>query len=271
MAVWSHVTSIAGLPNSNTSHCDRQTLWDRQTSRRHPDRSMQRHIVTGRPVIYTLHYASKPATESQRLNKQHSSGAAQQLEPSIQNLLMQPETLSVEQQRRRSCAARWEHHVTMGPHFAFSHWVTLTLCVIVVLGGLHSLADLHANDVNFGLAVLQHLQSRLEHLLILREGETIKGKWPERREEVMVGPSLACFMQSGPTLAWKQELERVRAEWKRPQGRGSGGGKSDLWPQICIVSKTLRQHIGSLWTRCKDKHRQDECTRRSCAGGVTST
>lgn len=46
---------------------------------------------------------------------------------------------------------------------------TPTLRVIIVLCGLYSFADLHADDVNFGLTVLQHLLGRLQHLLILSE------------------------------------------------------------------------------------------------------
>lgn len=62
------------------------------------------------------------------------------------------------------CTYYNDHIIT---YLAFSHLVTLTLGVIIVLSGLHSFADLHANDVNLGLAVLQHLQCRLEHLFIL--------------------------------------------------------------------------------------------------------
>lgn len=50
----------------------------------------------------------------------------------------------------------------------------LTLCVIIVLGGLNRLAYLHTDDVNFCLAVLQHLLSCLQHFLILCEIETNK-------------------------------------------------------------------------------------------------
>ena len=54
-----------------------------------------------------------------------------------------------------------------------------TLVVLGLLRGLHGLPDLHADDVDLGLAVLQHLLSRLEKLLVLREGhknpeETVK-------------------------------------------------------------------------------------------------
>lgn len=42
-----------------------------------------------------------------------------------------------------------------------------TLVVLRLLCGLHGLSDLHADDVNLGLAVLQHLLSRLEKLLVL--------------------------------------------------------------------------------------------------------
>lgn len=47
-----------------------------------------------------------------------------------------------------------------------------TLCVVILLRGLHSLANLHADDVDFGLTVLQHLLGRLQHLLILNETTT---------------------------------------------------------------------------------------------------
>lgn len=64
-----------------------------------------------------------------------------------------------------------------------------------MLSGLHSLADLHADDVDFGLAVLQHLQSRLEHLLVLREGGGDKAQNEQRggRKSWSVGPRLARF------------------------------------------------------------------------------
>lgn len=42
-----------------------------------------------------------------------------------------------------------------------------TLVVLRLLCGLHGLSDLHADDVNLRLAVLQHLLSRLEKLLVL--------------------------------------------------------------------------------------------------------
>lgn len=43
-----------------------------------------------------------------------------------------------------------------------------TLVVLRLLCGLHGLPDLHADDVDLCLAVLQHLLSRLEKLLVLR-------------------------------------------------------------------------------------------------------
>lgn len=43
-----------------------------------------------------------------------------------------------------------------------------TLIVLGLLCGLHSLSDLHADDVNLCLAVLQHLLSCLEKLLVLK-------------------------------------------------------------------------------------------------------
>lgn len=58
---------------------------------------------------------------------------------------------------------------------SFSQPVNLTLCVIIVLSGLHSLADLHADDVNLGLTVLQHLLGCLQHLLILIGAGTRRG------------------------------------------------------------------------------------------------
>lgn len=42
-----------------------------------------------------------------------------------------------------------------------------TLVVLRLLRGLHGLSDLHADDVDLRLAVLQHLLSRLEKLLVL--------------------------------------------------------------------------------------------------------
>lgn len=42
-----------------------------------------------------------------------------------------------------------------------------TLVVLRLLRGLHCLSDLHADDVDLCLAVLQHLLSRLEKLLVL--------------------------------------------------------------------------------------------------------
>lgn len=42
------------------------------------------------------------------------------------------------------------------------------MVVIGLLGGLHGLSDLHPDDVDFGFAVLQHLLSRLEELLVLQ-------------------------------------------------------------------------------------------------------
>lgn len=51
---------------------------------------------------------------------------------------------------------------------------SLTLCVVALLVGLHGLADLHANDVDFGFTVLQHLLGRLKHFLILQQ-------WKHRR------------------------------------------------------------------------------------------
>lgn len=43
-----------------------------------------------------------------------------------------------------------------------------TLIVLGLLRGLHGLSDLHADDVNLCLAVLQHLLSCLEKLLVLK-------------------------------------------------------------------------------------------------------
>lgn len=43
-----------------------------------------------------------------------------------------------------------------------------TLVVLGLLRGLHGLSDLHTDDVNLCLAVLQHLLSRLEQLLVLQ-------------------------------------------------------------------------------------------------------
>lgn len=57
----------------------------------------------------------------------------------------------------------------------FSQQIKLTLWVVIVLSRLHSLADLHADDINFGLTVLQHLLGRLQHLLILIGAVTRQG------------------------------------------------------------------------------------------------
>lgn len=54
----------------------------------------------------------------------------------------------------------------------------VTLVVLGLLRGLHGLSDLHADDVDLCFAVLQHLLSRLEKLLVLRT---------ERQEEVREG------------------------------------------------------------------------------------
>lgn len=203
MAVWAHLMSIAGLPNWNTSHCDRLCEIGKHRVVIQTDRCS---VISWRGLWFTPF--TTPANKLLKANGSINNTAQEQ----HNNLSRQFKTCCCSQRRcpwNSSGAGLVLHAKSVTwqwAHFAFSHWVTLTLCVIVVLGGLHSFADLHANDVNFGLAVLQHLQSRLEHLLILREGETMKRKWPERREEVMVGPSLACFMQSRSTLAWRQEL-----------------------------------------------------------------
>lgn len=42
-----------------------------------------------------------------------------------------------------------------------------TLVVLRLLRGLHGLSDLHTDDVDLCFAVLQHLLSRLEKLLVL--------------------------------------------------------------------------------------------------------
>lgn len=42
-----------------------------------------------------------------------------------------------------------------------------TLVVLRLLRSLHGLSDLHTDDVDLCLAVLQHLLSRLEKLLVL--------------------------------------------------------------------------------------------------------
>lgn len=65
------------------------------------------------------------------------------------------------------CFASLQPHYNPHPSYWLLWPIILTLCVISVLGGLHSLANLHADDVDFGLTVLQHLLGRLEHLLIL--------------------------------------------------------------------------------------------------------
>lgn len=43
-----------------------------------------------------------------------------------------------------------------------------TLIVLGLLRGLHGLSDLHADDVDLCLAVLQHLLGCLEKLLVLK-------------------------------------------------------------------------------------------------------
>lgn len=43
-----------------------------------------------------------------------------------------------------------------------------TLIVLGLLRGLHGFSDLHADDVNLCLAVLQHLLCCLEKLLVLK-------------------------------------------------------------------------------------------------------
>lgn len=60
------------------------------------------------------------------------------------------------------------------------------MVVLRLLRGLHGLSDLHADDVYLCLAVLQHLLSRLEELLVLlrdikkRNAETVKAKYYSR-------------------------------------------------------------------------------------------
>ncbi len=62
--------------------------------------------------------------------------------------------------------------------------IKLTLRVVIVLSGLHSLADLHADDVNFGFTILQHLLGRLQHLLILIGAEDkTRSKSGQRKPE----------------------------------------------------------------------------------------
>lgn len=60
-------------------------------------------------------------------------------------------------------------------------WMIDTLVVLRLLRGLHGLSDLHADDVDLCLAVLQHLLSCLEKLLVLWR-DRIK---QEMRESVM--------------------------------------------------------------------------------------
>lgn len=43
-----------------------------------------------------------------------------------------------------------------------------TLVFLGLLRGLHGLSDLHADDVDLCLAVLQHLLSRMEKFFVLR-------------------------------------------------------------------------------------------------------
>lgn len=76
--------------------------------------------------------------------------------------------------------------------------ITLTLCVIVVLGGLHGFTNLHADDVDLGLAVLQHLQRRLEHLLVLRGGETVRHVTGEARGGQ--GEVITCLLHVNVTV-----------------------------------------------------------------------
>lgn len=47
-----------------------------------------------------------------------------------------------------------------------------TMVVLGLLCGLHGLSDLHADDVNLCLAVLQHLFRCLEKLLVLWRDKT---------------------------------------------------------------------------------------------------
>lgn len=52
----------------------------------------------------------------------------------------------------------------------------VTLVVLGLLRGLHGFSDLHADDVDLGLAVLQHLLSRLEKFLVLQKYEWVSVK-----------------------------------------------------------------------------------------------
>lgn len=57
------------------------------------------------------------------------------------------------------------------------------MAVLRLLRGLHGLADLHADDVDLRLAVLQHLLSRLEQLLVLRRGRREQEEFKQRAKE----------------------------------------------------------------------------------------
>ena len=59
----------------------------------------------------------------------------------------------------------------------------VTLVVFRLLRGLHGLSDLHANDVDLCLAVLQHLLSRLKKLLVLWRDRKKQEEMRERIKE----------------------------------------------------------------------------------------
>ena len=70
-----------------------------------------------------------------------------------------------------------------------------TLVVLRLLCGLHGLSDLHADDVDLGLAVLQHLLSRLEKLLVLWKDIKIRGDQEESLKEHRLKKTCLEYLQ----------------------------------------------------------------------------
>lgn len=72
-----------------------------------------------------------------------------------------------------------------------------TLVVLRLLRGLHGLSDLHADDVDLCLAVLQHLLSRLEELLVLwRDGKHRRGIRERVKEPAVDGKTNTAGLMS---------------------------------------------------------------------------
>lgn len=117
---------------------------------------------------------------------------------------------------------RWdERGIERWVRIKYKSMMNSTLVVFRLLCSLHGLSDLHSDDVDLGLAVLQHLLSRLEKLLILwrdiktrgdqedclkeHRGKTVKNIWkcivqccfsfhPKKKKMSML-PYLYCMVK----------------------------------------------------------------------------